>query len=150
MDDNRGIHFIVLSPNKKILDEKGVTEVYFPAEYGVLGVLPGHAPMITAVGTGVVLYSQDNIAGLLKVAGGVADVSGDTVTLMVDVGEEASFIDVDRAQRALDRAESRLAAKDLGHIDVRRAQHSKARAMARLEASRLHQQKVVPKSRKDS
>lgn len=136
------MHFTILTPTKKLLDEKEVTEVYFPAEYGVLGVLPGHAPMVTAVGTGVVLYSQKNVSGFLKVTGGVADITNTSVTLLVDTGEEASNIDLERATRALERAEGRLAAKDLGNVDVRRAQAAKARAQARIEAAELYQNRV--------
>lgn len=140
------IHLVILTPNKKLLDEKGVTEVYFPAEYGNLGVLPGHAPMITAVGTGVVLYSQSNISGFLKVTGGVAEISGHAVTLLVDVGEEASHIDLERAKRSLERAEARLVAKDLGNVDVKRAQSAKSRAQARIEAAELYQSRATSKA----
>lgn len=137
-----GIHFVILTPSKKQLDEKNVTEVYFPTEHGTVGVLPGHAPMVTAVGTGAVLYSQLNVSGFYKVNGGVAEVTGSTVTLMVDTAEEACDIDVERAQRALERAEGRLAAKDLGNIDAKRAEAAKARALARIETAELYQNRA--------
>jgi F-type H+-transporting ATPase subunit epsilon len=140
MDEN--IHFVILTPNKKLLDEKDVTEVYFPVDTGSIGVMPGHAPMVTAVGTGVVLYTQENVSGFLKVTGGVAEISGNAVTLLVDVGEEASHIDLERAKRSLERAEARLAAKDLGNVDVKRAQISKEKALARIQAAELYQAKV--------
>ncbi|MES2613857.1 MAG: ATP synthase F1 subunit epsilon [Bdellovibrionota bacterium] len=136
------IHFVLLTPNQKLLDEKNVTEIYFPAECGVIGVLPGHAPMVTAVHTGVVIYSQKNVSGFFKVTGGVAEISESSVTLLVDVGEEASNIDLERAKRALERAEGRLAAKDLGNIDTKRAEAAKARAKARIEAAALYQGRV--------
>jgi F-type H+-transporting ATPase subunit epsilon len=134
---NESIHFVILTPSKKVLDEKEVAEVYFPTTHGVVGIMPGHAPMITAVGTGVVLYSQKNVSGFVKVAGGLAEVYGDTVILLTDIGEEASNIDVERAKRSLERAEARLAAKDLGNVDVKRAQAAKARAQARIHAAEL-------------
>ena len=143
------MHFVILTPNKKLLDEKDVTEVYFPADYGVLGVLPGHAPMITAVGTGVVVYTKKDVTGFFKVTGGVAEISGHSVTLMVDVGEEASNIDLDRAKRALERAEGRLAAKDLGNVDVKRAQVALARAQARIQAADLFHNRVSKKPTKE-
>ncbi len=136
---NESIHVVILTPTKKLLDEFGVKEIYFPATYGSLGVLPGHAPMVTEVGTGVVLYTQKDVSGYLKVTGGVAEISGDTVTLMVDVGEEAINIDLERAQRSLERAQARLASKELGNVDVKRAQLAKERAEARLQAAQLHQ-----------
>ena len=136
------IHLIILTPSKKLLDEKNVSEVFFPADYGVVGVLPGHAPMVTTVGTGVVLYSQETVSGFYKVTGGVAEICNNSVTLLVDVGEEASNIDLDRAKRSLERADGRLAAKDLGNIDVKRAQSSKERATARIQAAELYQNRV--------
>ena len=140
MDD---IHLIILTPNKKLIDELHVAEVFFPTETGRVGVLPDHAAMVTAVGTGVVSYLQKkNVSGFLKVAGGVAEVCDNILTLLVDTGEVASNIDVDRAKRALERAEGRLAAKDLGNVDVKRAQSSRERALARLQTAELYQTRV--------
>ena len=139
MDD---IHLVILTPNKKLVDELHVAEVFFPTETGRVGILPDHAAMVTAVGTGVVSYLQKNVSGFLKVAGGVAEVCDNTLTLLVDTGEVASNIDVDRAKRALERAEGRLAAKDLGNVDVKRAQKSKERAFARLQTAELYQTRV--------
>ncbi|KAB8030880.1 ATP synthase F1 subunit epsilon [Fluviispira multicolorata] len=132
---------VLLTPSKRLLDLSGVSELYFPSEHGAVGVLPGHAPMVTAVGTGVVLYSQNDVSGFFKVAGGVAEITCSSVTLLVDVGEEATTIDLDRAKRALERAEGRLAAKELGNVDVKRAETSLARAQARIEAVELHANK---------
>ena len=143
------IHFIILTPSKKLLDEKDVTEVYFPAEYGAVGILPGHAPMVTTVGTGSVLYTHKNVSGFFKVTGGVAEVTGTTLTLLVDTAEEASNIDVDRAKRSLERAEGRLAAKELGNIDVKRAEASKSRAIARIQTAELYQTLSTRQKSKD-
>jgi F-type H+-transporting ATPase subunit epsilon len=147
---DNGIHFIILTPSKKLLDEKNVTEVSFPSELGTVGILPGHAPMVSAVGTGVVLYSLANVSGFYKVNGGVAEVTGSSVTLMVDTAEEACDIDVERARRALERAEGRLAAKDLGNIDVKRAEAAKARAIARIETAELYQNRASRQKTNDS
>ena len=139
---NDSIHFVILTPNKKLLDEKDVTEIYFPASYGVIGVLPGHAPMVTEIGTGVAIYTRKNVSGYLKVTGGVAEISGECVTLLVDIGEDAANIELERARRSLERAEARLASKDLGNVDVKRAQQAKERAQARIEAAELQMGRV--------
>ena len=128
------LRFIVLTPNKRIVDVSNVSDVYFKTDSGIVGIFPGHASMIASVGVGSVVYNQGETAGYLKVSGGVANIDNDVVTLMVDIAEEASSIDPERAKRALDRAESRLAAKELSDIDVARAQAAKERATARLEA----------------
>lgn len=129
---------VILTPYKRLLDLSGVTELYLPIESGVIGVLPGHAPMVTAIGTGVVAYSQNDISGFFKVAGGVAEITGGSVTLLVDVGEDAAQIDVARAKSSLERAQSRLVAKASENIDIKRAEAARLRALARIEASELY------------
>ena len=129
---------VILTPYKRLLDLSGVTELYLPIESGVIGVLPGHAPMVAAVGTGVVVYTQNDSSGFFKVAGGVAEITGGSVTLLVDVGEDAAQIDVDRAKSSLERAQGRLDANTSEHIDVKRAEAARLRALARIEASELH------------
>lgn len=134
---------VILTPYKRLLDLSGVTEIYFPIDHGTIGVLPGHAPMVSAVGTGVVVYTQNEVAGFYKVSGGVAEISGSSVTLLVDVGEDASTIDLDRAKNALERAQNRLAAKASDSIDMKRAEAARARALARIEAVELHSGKSL-------
>jgi F-type H+-transporting ATPase subunit epsilon len=129
---------VILTPYKRLLDLSGVTELYLPIDSGVIGVLPGHAPMVAAVGTGVVVYTQNDNSGFFKVAGGVAEITGGSVTLLVDVGEDAAQIDVERAKNSLERAQNRLVAKASEHIDVKRADAARLRALARIEASELH------------
>lgn len=128
----------ILTPQKRITDADNVDEIYFPGDIGIVGVLPDHAPMVSLVGTGIVTYTQGNVSGFVKVSGGFADISNAKMTLLVEVGENAAHIDVSRAQRALERAEGRLAAKELGSIDIRRAEAAKERAMARLRAAELY------------
>lgn len=132
---------VILTPYKRLLDLSGVTELYLPIDSGVIGVLPGHAPMVAAVGTGVVVYTQYDNSGFFKVAGGVAEITGGSVTLLVDVGEDAAQIDVERAKNSLERAQNRLVAKASEHIDIERAEAARLRALARIEASELHQNK---------
>jgi F-type H+-transporting ATPase subunit epsilon len=129
---------VILTPYKRLLDLSHVTELYFPTEYGSIGVLPTHAPLVTIVGIGLVLYTQNNVSGFFKVAGGVCEITGSSVTLLVDVGEDGAQIDIDRARRSLERARTRLAIKDGDNIHVKRAEISQAKALARLEASELY------------
>jgi len=133
---------VILTPYKRLLDLSGVTELYLPIEHGNIGVLPGHAPMVSALGTGVVTYAQNNIFGFFKVAGGVAEITGASVSLLVDVGEDASQIDLERAKKSLERAERRLAEKASEHINIKRAEESRLRALARIEATELHMGKI--------
>lgn len=137
------LHLKILTPDKKLVDVAGVSEVFFPGDYGVLGILPGHAPLVTGIGTGIVVYTFEDTSGFYHVSGGVAEVTGTEVTLLADVSENASSIDLERAQKSLERAQTLLSSKDAGQIDLNRAQASKTRAEARLEvAERLTNKKT--------
>ncbi len=139
MVESKGnMRVVILTPYKRLLDLSDVSEIYFPIDHGTVGVLPGHAPMVSAVGTGVVIYTQNEVSGFYKVSGGVAEISGASVTLLVDVGEDAATIDIERAKNALERAQNRLSAKATEHIDMKRAEAARSRALARIEASELY------------
>jgi F-type H+-transporting ATPase subunit epsilon len=127
----------ILTPQKQLLDVPNASELFFPGELGIIEVLDEHAPLVTNIGIGVVICTSGNISHFIKVSGGVAEVSNTTAVLLVDVGEEASDIDLDRAKRALEKAEARLASKELGNIDVKRAQEARDKAQARIEAVEL-------------
>lgn len=124
----------ILTPQKQILDEPNASELFFPGEAGVIGVFDGHAPLVTNMGTGVVICTVGNISHVVKVAGGIAEITNDSAVLLVDVGEQAGEIDLERAKRALERAQTRLASKDTSSIDVKRAQAARDRAQARIDA----------------
>jgi F-type H+-transporting ATPase subunit epsilon len=129
------IRLIVLTPTRR-LAEVVADEVYFPSTLGRLGILPGHAALVCQVGTGVLYYNQGGVTSFLAVSGGVADVKDDVVTLLVDVAEEGTSIDVSRAEKALARAKEKLSGK-VNDSDLSEAAHDEARALARLEAATL-------------
>jgi F-type H+-transporting ATPase subunit epsilon len=112
-------------------------EVYFPSTLGRLGILPGHAALVCQVGTGVLYYNKGQTTSFMSIAGGVADVHDNVVTLLVDLAEDAEAIDVSRAEKALSRAQLVRAGKDPS-VDPQAAAHDEARALARIEAATLH------------
>ncbi len=77
---------------------------------GDIAFLPGHAPFVGALGTGVLTIRPSAGGADEKVAvhGGFVEVSGNTVTVLSDVAELASQIDVDRARRAREQQEAAL------------------------------------------
>ena len=127
----------ILTPQKQLLDVANASELFFPGESGTIAVLDEHAPLVTNIGIGVVICTVGNISHFIKVSGGVAEVTNTSAVLLVDVGEESSEIDLERAKRALEKAEARLASKDSSNIDLIRAQKAKDRAQARIEAVEL-------------
>ena len=82
--------------------------IQIPGLNGYLGVLPGHAPLITELGAGEIAYRANGQSHRFAVAWGFAEVLPDRVTVLAETAERADEIDVGRAQRALASAEESL------------------------------------------
>ncbi len=113
-------------------------ECQIPARGGYLGVLPGHAPLLTELETGEVRYRKDNDDYFVAVSGGYAEVLGDRVILLAEAAERAGEIDVERSRKAHARAEARLARLNDPAIDMERARAALARAANRLKVADRH------------
>jgi F-type H+-transporting ATPase subunit epsilon len=83
--------------------------VILPGAAGEMGILPRHAPVLTTLKYGVVTVRQMGVDHVFAVAGGVAEVQPDLVTVLADAAENVDEIDVKRAQFAKKRAEEALA-----------------------------------------
>jgi F-type H+-transporting ATPase subunit epsilon len=127
----------IVTPERMIVRED-VQEAQIPAVNGYLGVLPGHAPLLTELDTGEVRYRKDNFDHFLAVTGGFAEVLGDRAIILAQAAERAEEIDVERARRARQRAEARLARLNDPEIDMARARGALARAANRLKVADRH------------
>jgi F-type H+-transporting ATPase subunit epsilon len=123
----------VVTPEKKVVDT-AAEEVQIPGKNGYLGVLPGHAPLITELSVGEIIYCENASELRLAVAWGFAEVLPDKVTILAESAERPSEIDVERARKAKGRAEKRLASGD-ATVDVDRALDALHRAETRLEVA---------------
>jgi len=131
------IQLVVVTPVNQLLSE-AVTEVQLPGADGYLGVLPGHAPLITELGIGELTYKTANgQTGLLAIIRGFAEVLSERVSVLAETAERPEDIDVNRAQEALQRAQE-LIAKG-GDIDWDRASASLQRALVRIQVVSKHQ-----------
>jgi len=83
-------------------------EVQIPGKNGYLGILPGHAPLITELGAGEINYRSGGQTRRYAVAWGFAEVLPDKVTILAETVEPAAEIDVARAQQDLAKAEDAL------------------------------------------
>jgi F-type H+-transporting ATPase subunit epsilon len=124
----------IVTPEKRVVDT-AATEAQIPGKNGYLGVLPGHAPLITELAVGEITYR----AGVaeeqkLAVAGGFAEVLPDRVTILAETAERPSEIDVERARKAKERAEQRLTSGDT-NVDVERSLDALHKAETRLEVA---------------
>jgi F-type H+-transporting ATPase subunit epsilon len=110
-------------------------EVVVPGVEGAFGVLPGHAPLLSLIGTGEVMYRTGREEHYLTVSGGFAEVGPDHVTILTESAERPEEIDPGRARAAAERAEQRLRAAAVEETDVDRAISALARARARLQTA---------------
>lgn len=83
-------------------------ELQIPGKNGYLGILPGHAPLITELGAGEINYRLGGQIRRYAVAWGFAEVLPDKVTILAETVEPAAEIDVARAQQDLAKAEEAL------------------------------------------
>ncbi len=130
------------TPTRQLVSAEA-DEVVAPGSEGYFGVLPGHAPFLTTLGSGEVSYRHGREEGHLAVIGGFAEVQGDRVMILAETAERPEEIDRERAERARQRAEQRLAGRNPqgrlpeagGEIDYARAVAALARALARLQVA---------------
>lgn len=125
----------IVAPDHLVVSET-VDEVQIPGREGYLGVLPGHAPLITELMIGEVSYRQGTYTGYVAVSCGYAEVLPDHVTVLAEKAERAEAIDVQRALDSKTRAEKRLARVNDPEIDFDRARVSLQRALSRLQAAK--------------
>src|ERR1041385_8889321 len=97
----------VVTPEK--MGVKDVAEeMQIPGKNGYLGILPGHAPLITELAVGEISYRSGGQTHYLAVAWGFAEVLPDKVTILAEAAERPQDIDVARAQQSKQRAEEAL------------------------------------------
>jgi F-type H+-transporting ATPase subunit epsilon len=124
----------VATPTRLLVAEV-VDEVVVPGSEGYFGVLPGHAPLLATLGIGELSYRKGREEFHLAVAGGFAEVRNDKVIVLADTAERPAEIDRERAERARQRAEQRLAGRSAEDVDYARAMRALARALARLQVA---------------
>jgi F-type H+-transporting ATPase subunit epsilon len=124
----------IVTPSK-LLVKDAAEEAQIPGLSGYLGILPGHAPLLTELAVGVITYKTSGATHALSVAWGFAEVLPDKVTILAEAAERPQEIDVPRAQKAKDRAEQRLKSND-PQVDYARAEDALQRAETRLNVAK--------------
>ena len=123
----------IVTPEKKVV-ETTAEEVQIPGKNGYLGILPGHAPLITELSVGEITFRENSTEQKLAVAWGFAEILPNKVTILAETAERPSEINVERARQAKERAEQRLTSGDTA-VDVDRALDALHRAQARLDVA---------------
>lgn len=99
----------IVTPEKRVLDAD-VDSVTVPTATGEAGILPNHAPLISALKPGVLSYSSKGTTEKFAVGGGFVEVNGNKVAVLADSAETAEEIDVAAARADRETAEKALAA----------------------------------------
>ena len=107
----------VVTPSRRVLEGRA-SEVRIPGVLGELGVLPGHTPLLTSLGTGELKWSDGGTEGRLVVQGGFAEVQPDAVTVLATIAETADQIDLEAARTALTEAEAALKTASAEEFDA--------------------------------
>ena len=124
----------VVTPDRKLLSAEADV-VVLPGVEGQFGVLYGHVPFLSALDIGEMYYRDGGKTEFLSVSGGFAEVTGTKVTIVAEAAEVGKEIDIERAKRALERAEKRMAMARTENIDWVRAEAALRRAMMRMKVA---------------
>lgn len=123
----------IVTPEKVVFSEE-VEFVVAPGVEGELGILPEHAPLVSALKIGVLRVQQNGKTFKVAIGGGFIEVKNSRVVVLADAAEREDQIDTERAEAAKQRAEQRLANRD-ADLDIARAELALQRSLARLKAA---------------
>jgi F-type H+-transporting ATPase subunit epsilon len=121
----------IVTPEKKVFDET-VDSVTVPTATGEVGILPNHAPLISALKSGILSFSNKGASEKMVVSGGFVEVSSNKVSVLTDVAERADEIDVEAARAQLAEAQKVLSGSFSGteeefEIEKERLERAQAR-----------------------
>lgn len=120
--------------------------VILPGELGEMGILPNHAPLLTTLRFGILTVRRQGKEEHFTIAGGIAEVQPDLITILADAAENVEEIDVSRALQAKESAEKMLAEGPPPDTDAYLAMEAALqRSKLRLEAVRRYRPQGISK-----
>ena len=128
----------IVTPEKLVFSEE-IESLVIPAERGYLGVLAGHAPLLTTLQPGEITI-KGSARGELHFAtsGGFMEVTPGKAVLLTESAEDVTQIDLARAEESKKRAQERLAAAAGKDVDKARAKSALERAQNRLKLAQKY------------
>jgi F-type H+-transporting ATPase subunit epsilon len=138
------IRLDIVTAERLVLSED-VEYVSAPGVDGVLGILPRHAPLLTALTVGELHYKKGGQELSFAIGGGFMEVRPDKVTVLADVAESADEIDEQRAEQARQRAQQLLKEKPASDTDFARIEQALRRAEVRLKVARRKRGSGTPR-----
>ena len=128
------IYLEIITPEKIIYKDQ-IESITVPGTKGGFQVLKDHAPLMSTIEIGIVTIKNSKSVTHFTTGGGTIEVLDNKVLVLADSFEKVEDIDLDRAERAKQRAEERLKKKKENEIDEVRAEAALKRAMNRINAS---------------
>ena len=122
----------IVTPEKRVLDET-VDSVTVPTLNGEIGILTSHAPLISALKSGVLAYTRGGATEKLVVSGGFVEVGTDRVSVLTDIAETTADINVEAARAEREEAEKVLGAWSGSETEFEEEKDKLERAQARLQ-----------------
>ncbi|AGH96821.1 ATP synthase F1 subunit epsilon [Pseudobdellovibrio exovorus] len=122
----------VLTPERKAVFDQEITEVSVPAHSGEMTILPGHAPMITTLGTGILRYKAKNQEKAFKavISWGYCEVSPEGVNVLAEFLQTPEETSAEAAQAALQTVEKKLTTEVLSDSEYETAMNEAEKARA--------------------
>ena len=130
----------IVTAERSVFSED-VDIIIAPGIEGELGILPRHAPLMTALKEGELRARKGDEEYSMCISGGFLEVRPDRVIVLADACERAEEIDIERAEEAKKRAEQRLSEKYVPELDAARAEAAMKRAMMRLKIAERKRKK---------
>ncbi|MFZ3171007.1 MAG: F0F1 ATP synthase subunit epsilon [Carboxydocellales bacterium] len=128
----KSIKLDIVTPERIVYSQEA-DFIVAPGSDGQLGVLPGHAALITSLDVGILKIKANDKEEKLAISGGFFEIKENKAVVLAETAERSEDIDITRAIQAKERAEQRLATKE-ADTDLLRAEASLKRAMTRLRA----------------
>lgn len=138
----------IVTQERRVYSADDVEVVVAPGVEGEMGILPRHAPLITALQEGVMrVRRQSGQEELLAIHGGFMEVLPDQITVLADAAERAEEIDVARAEEARQRAEELMKQRREDKMDYVRAEAALRRSLIRLKVAEGRKRRAMPTPR---
>ncbi len=139
------IHLDIVTLERTVVSED-VDYISAPGIDGVLGILPRHEPLLTALSFGELHYRKGDVESSFAIGGGFMEVRPDRVTVLADSADQAEEIDEARAEEARKRARELLSQKPEGDAEAARLEQAIRRAELQLRVARKDRRRLETRS----
>jgi F-type H+-transporting ATPase subunit epsilon len=131
----------IITPERVLYEEEGVASVTLTGVQGEMTILPSHAPIMTELRPGPLLFRKGTEEVDVALSGGFLEVRDDRVVVLADTAERSDEIDLARAEEARRRAQTQLAARE-GEMDIALVLAALERAQARLRVAERRRRRM--------